>query len=281
MKTFTTKLQEEMERELQLVAAESGELLQRAQGSFMIVKEALQKLKEYIHETGFRNKDEEIAFFKQIKPGFHKELIYWAELMYIETNKPAGNKKILKEYYAKVLEYINIYFKRNQLLYTYYKMGHTSKDELLFMRETNCVPLLPEYNVDLDSNFCTVNSSKLAKILAFEDVYQFICVTLESLTGNVQSNDEKRSALVWTGTKAQFIEFCYALQSTGVLNNGKATVKDVFEFLMYSFNIKVSNYYSYFQSMRLRKKQRVPFIKMMEDYTIRRMDESDEFPRFS
>lgn len=285
MITFINTLNEKMQQEIQEACMETGVLLHRAEQCFYISRRHLLELKDFIAGRGFENQVEEITFFKKLKPSVQKENIYWSEIAYIEANRPAGSRKLLKEYYLSVIEQINIYFQRNRLLYTYYKTGHSDEDMQLFLRDTDCIPLYPESDaIDMDPSFSTLNSSKIAKIMALEEVSAFINQNLDSLCGRSGVDDppaEHPKPLVWTGTKAQFIEFVYGAHATGVFNNGKATIKDCMDFFQYHLNIRVSNYYGYFQSMRLRKKGRTPYIDYMQEKTVQRMDESDEFPRYS
>jgi RteC protein. len=67
-----------------------------------------------------------------------------------------------------------------------------------------------------------------------------------------------------------------------VYSTRETNVKEVMSYFQSCFKVdKVANYYGYFQGMRIRKKDRTPFLNGLIEHTIRRMDESDEFPRFS
>lgn len=285
MRAFIESLNEKMQQEIQEISMETSILLHRAERCFYATRNYLLELKEFVKERGFRDQAEEIAFFKNLKPSLQKENIFWGEIMYIEANRPMGSKTLLEEYYHGVTKQINTYFQRNYLLYTYYKTNHTEEDLQLFLRETDCVPLFPESEtIDMDTSFSTVNSLKIAKIMAFEEVIAFINANIESLVGNAGNEEmmlnDGPKKIVWTGTKAQFIEWVYATHATGVLNNGKATIKDAMEFLQFCLNIKATHYYGYMQSMHMRKKGRTPYIHLMAENLERNMDLSDEFPRY-
>lgn len=284
MKTFVKKLSEEMLRDIQEVCMDNTDLLDRARRCFSVSKDYLQRLKDHVLERGFKDEEEEIEFFKHLKPSLQKEIIYWSEIFYIVTQRPNGNKKLMKEYYVNLIKQINDYFHRNYFLYTYYKTGHTDLDAQIFLRETHSGPIFPESEiVDLDPNFSTVNSSKIAKFIAMEEVTSFIVQNMELLNGKSYQETKSEDApkpLIFTGSKAQFIEWVIGSHSTGVFNNGKATLKETFDYFQYCLSIKVANHYGYFQAMRIRKKVRTPFLRLMVDKTEQRMDEADEFPRY-
>jgi len=278
---FTEHLYTEMQESLQQEAMDSPSTLQRADRSLKITEASLSKLRDFTGTYTFRDEAEEITFFKDIKPRFHKELFYWTELKHIELNKPIADHKEAKRYILRILASIDLFLQRNHRLYTYYKLGHSLEDGQLFLRNRKNPSLLPDEATELDRNFSTVASTILARIMAMEEVVEWLNIQ-RIAAESPDSHTEGQPKLNWTGSKAQLIEIVYALESYGVFNNGKTNVKEVMEYFQYCFNVpKVANYYGYFQGMRIRKKDRTPFLNGLIDHTLRRMDESDEFPRFS
>lgn len=275
MKEFAERLLNEMHRELSQLTANTAYELERTEQSFQIVESVMQQLKTFMHDYKFQSIREEILFFKEIKPQFQRELIYYCELMYIDANKPVGSKKCLIKYYHQVMEQIQAFFGRNHLLYTYYRMGRSDQDELLYVRETDCVPLIPDYSLDFDSSFTTINSSKLGKIMAFERVSEYLTQTIHAMEYGLPAPVEQKSRHLWTDSKAALIELAYALHSRGAVNNGKSDVKTIITSLEKLFNVEVGNFYRTFQSMRIRKKNRTSFLDNLKDSLEKRMDETD------
>lgn len=86
------------------------------------------KIKEYVLKTGFKNTQEEIYFFKHIKPQFIAKLIYYNAVYKIESKKPNETKsakkyinnelKKLKKFFAITLNFINITVPTIHLLMT-------------------------------------------------------------------------------------------------------------------------------------------------------------------
>lgn len=275
MKEFAERLLDEMHRELSQLALNTTHELQRTEQSFQIAESAMQQLKAFMKDYEFQSIQEEILFFKEIKPQFQREMIYYCELMYIDANKPVGSRKCMIKYYHQVMEQIQAFFGRNHLLYTYYRMGRADQDELLYVRETDCVPLIPDYSLDFDSSFTTINSSKLGKIMAFERVCEYLTQTIQALEYGVRVIPEQKSKHLWTESKAALIELAYALHSRGAVNNGKCDVKAIINSLEQLFNVEVGNFYRTFQSMRIRKKNRTSFLDNLKLSLEKRMDETD------
>ncbi|TYR37418.1 hypothetical protein FXV77_05285 [Sphingobacterium phlebotomi] len=280
MKKFTETLYREMTEAMRQASMDSDSLLSKAEKSYRIAESSILRLRDFVSDYTFEDKPEEIHFFKSVKPRFHKELIYWAEILHIEANRPIPKSREHKRYNNRLLEGIDQFLKRNRYLQTYYKLYRTDEDELLFLRDTDYGPFLPDGHIDADRIFSTTASSALARILAMQEVAQWL-ISEQSNSGQQPKHSQARK-LTWTGSKAQLIELVYALESYGIFNNGKTNVKEIMEYFQQCFNVdKVSNYYGYFQNMRIRKKDRTPFLNGLVEHTIRRMDESDEFPRFS
>lgn len=277
---FTETLYAEMQSSIQELSMDVHSFVQRAERSFYIAESHLLKLREYILDYSFEDVEEEILFFKSIKPRFHKELLYWAEIVCIEACRPSGEDSSAKRYIKNRLKEIQGYIVRNHFIYEYYKLDRTHMDEILYLRNSS-FPLLPVDCTGLEPAFSTPAGNILAGIMAMEEVALWLKSSQEQSRPETGSDNE-HAGLVWTGSKAQLIELVYALESYGVFNNGKTNIKEVMSYLQYCFKVdKVANYYGYFQGMRIRKKDRTPFLNGLIEHVTRRMDESDEFPRFS
>lgn len=75
-----------------------------------------QVLKEYVLENGFSDINQEIEFFKKIKPEIQGKLIFYNKVFRIETACPIGMWQVHKEYFSKELQKI-------EQLYQYYKIN--------------------------------------------------------------------------------------------------------------------------------------------------------------
>ena len=69
MNHFVTKLNKNLNSQLQAIDIEESDLIKKAQKSILGIKCALSKLKTFILNYSFKNEEEEILFFKEIKPG--------------------------------------------------------------------------------------------------------------------------------------------------------------------------------------------------------------------
>ena len=137
---------------------------------------------------------------------------------------------------------------------------------------------------ETDPRFTTLFDIKVSKIIAFESLSEFI---RESM-GKIEISNEFQKGyhpdilkLKWTASKVSLIELLYALQSSGSFNNGAIDLKTLAVGLENLFQVDLGNYYRVFQEIRIRKQSRTTFLDQLKDRLIKRMDESDENPKFS
>ncbi len=266
-----------MEQELLLVAMNPDSKALKARASFNIVEKALEKVKAYVQGNDFTTKEDEIHFFKNVKPQFQHQLIYYGELTFIEINRPVGDKETLISYLRKTIKRNSEYIERHKILHNYYHLGYTDEDELLFLRNAEAPPFYPEYDPDLDHSFSTTSSTVLCKILAFEKVNSQLAREIEHLKEVAEQSfsqpGEKKGTLVWTDSKAALVELAYALLARGSANYGKADLNQIMQTLEIAFNIQAGNYYRTFTDLSNRKKGRTPFLDSLKEHLERRMDE--------
>jgi len=60
-------------------------------------------LRVLIQKSNFKSEEEEIQFFKEIKPQFTSKIIYYNTIFNIEMKKPNGGTRVLKKYYNNEL----------------------------------------------------------------------------------------------------------------------------------------------------------------------------------
>lgn len=281
MNQFIENLYNQMIETLQHALIGQENILLQAEQACQVAETSLRTLRDFILSNIFRDQEEEIRFFKEEKPLFLKEFIYYAELFYVESTLPAGSKEIQIAHFEQNLERIHIYFQRNNYLYTYYRTGKTYLDHVFFLHNAEDIPLQPSYSFDLDPRFSTVCSFKLSKLMAFEELHDYLQASICRLEDTSPADIQPKLAksITWTAPKAALIELAYALQSSGVFDFGRTDVKQVVLALENSFNIKAGNFYRVFQGQRIRKKSRTSFLDALKENLIKRMDETDINPK--
>jgi hypothetical protein len=275
MEKFTKDLLAGLYSGLQQTAMEAENSLQQFEKSYYVAEEKIKELKDYIESYNFSDADEEILFFKEIKPLFDKEAMYFVELFNIESVRPVTTEEARRQHYEKVLERIMDFFDQNRELYNYYRTGKTHMDSIYFVRTEIVTPLRPQYVLDMDRNFSTPSSRTLAQLQAYEQICSYLNNTFYKKDNQPDSIIEgrKRNNTTWSSTKAALIELAVALYYSGSVNFGKGGFKKFVEELEVFFNIKLGNVYRIFLGMVIRKKDPTPFLHHLEQTFIRKLEE--------
>ena len=282
---FAISLYEQMELSLSEINYKETPYLESSGMSSGIILNSISKLKAFVLDGEFMNKEEEINFFKHLKPKFYSKLIYHQKVTSIQSHLPLAPLNEIENYYLDELRKINDYMNKNHELVTYYRSMATSFDEIYFLKKEPDSWLLlnfEDYETDLD--FTTIYDHKISKIIAFELLSKFIKSTLAKLEIQHDLSGGQKSLtqtnVSWTDSKVALVELLYALQSAGSCNNGTIDLKQLANHFEKIFNIDLGNYYRVFQEMRIRKISRTTFLDQLKDRLIQRMDKADENPKF-
>lgn len=244
------------------------------------LQRSLEDMRTYIVNHPFSNKEEEIYFFKHIKPEVLSRLLYFTEIYNTEMRKPHGSIEVSLLYYNDRLDELTSYFESNLDFYQYYRSKATHLDSHYFVRGhidfklcPNCVPY------DRDPEFSTCYDHKAAQILAND----MLCIYLNKKLHGVDKQviiAKSRSFLPehpfrWTATKIAAVELGYAIYAAGILNNGQADIKEIMTFMEASFQIDLGDYYRTYITMKDRKKDRTSFLNSLIKSLLKKMDEDD------
>jgi hypothetical protein len=280
MKTYSQTLLLELNRQLEFVHAQNEEPIKYSEQAIKILIPILEQLKTFFVQYEFPSKDEEIHFFKHIKPQFVYKLIYYNEVYNIETNTPYGGEKVCRKFYNTELEKLKMYFDENLDFYRYYRTGNNCLDKKYFLRGKHDIRLtLDSFYFQADHRFTTSHDFKVAQIMANDLIQVFLEGELYKLDKRaipISQIDNNLSKQKWTGSKVALVELIYALHAEGVFNNGASDLKDVAEFFEQTLNVDLGQFHRTFLEIRMRKSDRTKFLSSLRETILKRMDEADE-----
>jgi hypothetical protein len=241
---FWDELLDQLMQQLKTIESENGELVPRAQHCIQECKNYIALLQDYIVRHTFGDENEEVLFFKTVKPQFYSRLLYYHKLYNLEVGRPVGGGEELKKYYQSALLGINTFFNENKFFYKYYRSGADYLDHQLFLRHN--LGLHPHFQVyDLLShpNFTTHYDFIFSQIIANDTIQTYINDTLKHLDGQSTSSPTAplKSKLTWTDPKIGLIEIIYAWKAKGCFNNGNATLREIIDAVQVLFNIELTN----------------------------------------
>ena len=268
IKTFSDQLHQSMKEQLEAVALENQDVIARACKSLLITKSSLNELKTFVHQYQFNENEEEIEFFKEIKPIYASQYYFYERILSLKIDEPIGSREELIAYYHRELNQIQAYIKKHPEFHRYCLTNSTHLDEQYFTREHNSIQ-----SPDVDVKFSTGYDTILAIMLANRMLKDYLLSAVEKVGSEA---DGSQSTLTWTGPKTALIELIYALQSVEAFNNGKADIKLIASSFESLFNTSLGNYYRVFQEIRIRKNGKTNFLDLLKNKFIQRMDELDQ-----
>ncbi len=273
MKKYCVKLVESLDDEIHNISLEVNDPIIQSESAIQVTLQKLCELKEHILEEGFASTEEEISFFKELKPKIVSKLIYYNTVYKIETRKPHGGEKNIKKYLNNELSKLRRYFNNNLEFYKYYRTNSVYLDHKYFVRKSFDIKLcLDTYFFQSDHNFSTSHDYKVAKIIA-NDLIQ---VYLEDQLLNVKKLGEVvKSRLTWTDSKTALIELIYALYAHGSFGNGKTDVKEIVKAAEDLFRIDLGDFYHTYLELKNRKINRTKFIDAIRNGLLKKMDDQD------
>ena len=264
----------ELDDRISELTYEQNNSLVSYENAIVLVLQKIEEVKKHIQEKGFKDAEEEILFFKQLKPQLVSKLIFFNSIYKIETKRPRGGDKIIRKYLNIELSKIKRYFDANLEFYKYYRTNSTHLDNKYFVRGKHDIKLsLDTYYFEADHNFTTSHDYKVAKIIANDLIQVYL---EDQLNNNSQKRIWENPPLNWTGSKTSLIELIYSLHSQGSIDNGNADIKIISKTFENMFNIDLGDFYHSYLELKARKMNRTKFLDSLRDALIKRMDEQDE-----
>lgn len=270
-----------LENELTLLKSKTPNIILLTESAMILCKSVIKEIRHEVIKNGFSSKEEEIFFFKNIKPKVNSKLIFYVRLFEIETHRKDSSKTNQIVCFEKESKKIQRYFKENLEFCQYYWRQQNYLDHLYFVRGNTNIRIHPDNIVNfVDPEFSTAYDQTVANILAFEQLAKYLENELLKLRyGKSNPNFEDLDFLSlahWDGTDTEMVELVYALVSAGVINKGNITLKELLGLFERVFNREVNGLYQVFSEIKKRKKNRTIFLNRLIDKLIERMDKLDE-----
>jgi len=175
------------------------------------------------------------------------------------------------------LLFINRFFRVNEFLYQYYKLGATELDEKYFTRAGRQSIIGFAETPDVDPAFSTAADYLFSKFIAYERLQKLLKEEIEIRTGgqgDVQNASPK--GLKWTGEAVNMVELVYGIFETNQVNDGKVTLSELMDFFGQVFKVNVSGYFKRFADIKRRKSMsKTRFLDEMQQLVAKRIEDSD------
>jgi len=252
------------------VSSQDKRLIDEAYEMTLYLQELLFSIKQLVIEKGFENDEEEINFFRIIKPQILGKLIYYNKVYRIETVCPVKDGKMYFNYYSIQLERIKEEYAKHICssgFYRYYRSGRTDRDSTYFKRgNINYHDGLNSIVFEIDTAFSTFFDYKVARIIANELLYSFLLTKIspnENPDLIVQKSEGSKD-IFWTDSKNALIELVYALYAAGVISYGKIGIRKIGLIFQVLFRVSLGDLHHAFHRMKTRAGSRTAFLDQLK-----------------
>lgn len=274
------KLSEKLYAQVSLQIEETASIenpLEKLKSGLVPVQKALVQLKTELARAGFSDQKEEIYFFKKGKPQIYSLLILITERYAIENGMPLLGNEAQLDYLASQLSFINRFFRQNEFLYQYYRLGATDLDDRYFIRNAGSQVAGFSEVPEVDPAFSTVADYLFSKFIAYEKLQEILKQEIEMRKGAEEGMDRNAfKQLKWTGEAVNMVELVYGVYETGQVNGGKISLSELMDFFAQVFQVNISGYFKRFADIKRRKSMsKTRYLDEMQQLVAKRIEDSD------
>lgn len=255
---FRNTLQTLKEEEARITLAPER-VVTESRSMVSILTEHLEKLKQHVLKHGFEEPDDEIKFFRSIKPSLLGKLLYYNKIFKIESGRPIEVGNVSRKYFKNKLEKLESYYIEEVTgtdFYKYYRSESSEKDGLFFVRgHLDLLPGTCSRFFDADHRFSTYYDYQAARIIECELLYEYLHLRFSGLydqSGNLLPEGPGDNKIVWTESKNALIELIYALQASRSVGYGKLSIRQLVSVFQMLFNIQLGDAHHAFHRMKFR-----------------------------
>jgi len=232
----------EFEREYEVLKNASNDILTISLEIIHYIQKKLKEIYKWLKKHVFQTPQDEIYFFKELKPRMVSKLLYYKELLKLETSLPPS-KNDKRRHYEELLTRIHQYVVCNREFYEYYRSRTSVRDEDLFVRRSYKDIVRDDCClINYDSKLSTSHDFNVATIIANDMFTSHLENKLEELDGNFTTKyNPTNNKITWTGTKIEMAEMIYGLYYKKMLNNGNIDIKEIARGFSIAFNIELDD----------------------------------------
>jgi len=280
MLTTVYAISKKLDSDLRQIESEFPDIMNKSVKSIPCISACLKQLKEIISKNNFLTQEDEILFFKKIKPSVYHKLIYFVKIFNIETKRPIGCDKAQKNFLQNELDKLEMFFTENLDFYQYMRNGLTCLDDKYFVRGKVDLNLFADtFYYDTDPDFSTSHDYKVARIIANDLLSVYLKSELAAFDRNEYlTNRQPQSAkdkFVWTESKIALVELIYALQASGCINRGVLDIKEAALFFESVFSIDLGDYYRTYLEIKNRQNPS-KFMDTLRDSLLKKIEQQDD-----
>ncbi|HSZ85760.1 MAG TPA: RteC domain-containing protein [Puia sp.] len=173
-------LYEEFIRDLKIILNKNTDDKEKMEFCFRCGIDHWNKLKEKIKQEGFASEEEEINFFKNIKPRFTGEIEYYTQRYHAILFLPLGDTQSQINFWEGELGRLNKFFGSYHEFFNYIHSKKTDRDHRYFLRSNSDGSNIAHANVfDMDQQTATSHDWLLTNMIGYEKYKKFVLEELK------------------------------------------------------------------------------------------------------
>lgn len=260
------------------ISSQNKRLIDEAYEMTLYLQDLLFEVKKQIIENGFKTDEEEIRFFRTIKPQILGKLIYYNKIYRIETMCPVTTGNIYECYFSTQLANLKREYTEhicNSDFYRYYRSGRIDRDQIYFKRgNINYHDGLNSIVFEIDPEFSTFYDYKTARIIANELLYTYLLskINPDENPDLISQKSNNPKDIFWTESKNALIELIYAFYASGAISHGKIGIRKISLMFQILFGITLGDLHHAFHRMKTRSGSRTSFLDQLKNSLEEYMD---------
>jgi len=170
----------QMQADVDKCRQQSRTELERIECCFRTADDFWLRMRDALSNHAFRNEDEEIDFFKHVKPLFTSQIEFYTLIYQGMLFKPEADCTKIASFWESESGRLGRFCENKEAFIQYYKSGDTSLDRQYFLRDNN--RQAPVYKIyDKNANFSTSHDGLVAALLAQEMYHEYTRAKLREL----------------------------------------------------------------------------------------------------
>lgn len=265
-----------LERNLEQLELQAPLDRDTAEKGIQLCRDSLQATRERVIKNGFKSLQDECAFFKTIKPNLVGYLIFYINVIHIELHQPLVSGKEKHSFYIDYISTLGNYFREHREVYQYHSCQRTHLDMEYFTRNSNSTAWYPDSLTSLiDAQFSTPKDMVIAQIIGNTRTINYLRRKVSRKKKRPFRQGVEGSNLKWTGSKVDLVELVYAMQASGMVNNGNIGIKELAKGIENLFAIELGDYYRIFLEIRTRKSNPSKLLDTLKTSLINKIAQAD------
>jgi hypothetical protein len=262
----STKTLDQLRQELSGLNLFGTDALMQIESALHLVNNAIDSIEIEIDQKGFATVEDEIYFFRNIRPELYALQIAYSELRKIELLRHFYNKKNFKNIIKQKLQFVQDHYIDYPEFTRYFNSKTTQDDKRYFIRSSgstiDCIPLF--------SN--SKNSTGYDVLASYILAHQLLVDHFNKKDQRIQ-NVSASSKVNWNMRKVDFVELVSGIYAMSSQNNSEIDLKTLCSVLGPVFNVEIRNVYGKRNEIKERKGERFKYIRQMLDILERDFDE--------